>query len=117
MCWRGGYLLKDEDPTAIVEGVRAVAQGRMWLSSAVATSIVGYKSADTQSPQDILSDRELDILGLIAQGFSNTQIAEQLVLAEGTVKNHVSNIYGKLGTHSRAEAVAWAWRHSTTKHD
>ncbi len=107
-----GYLLKDEDPAAIAEGIRAVSQGRTWLSSAVAASIVQHKAEDAPLPKEVLSGRELEILRLMAQGFSNTQIAERLVLAEGTVKNHVSTLYAKLGFNSRAEAVAWAWQHN-----
>ncbi|MCG8349905.1 MAG: helix-turn-helix transcriptional regulator, partial [Chloroflexales bacterium] len=61
-----------------------------------------------------LSDREREVLHLVAQGQDNPQIAAALSLAEGTVKNHITNIYAKLGVHSRAEAVSWFWKHMPT---
>ncbi len=110
-----GYLLKDEDPVAIVSGLRAVAQGQMWLSGsmreAFAEEMQRRNLSLWQSPEELLTERELEILALMAQGFSNAELAERLVIAEGTVRNHVSSIYGKLGASSRAEAVAWAWQH------
>jgi DNA-binding NarL/FixJ family response regulator len=107
-----GYLLKDEDPSSIAEGLRAVAQGRTWLSSAVAQSLVGRVTEDeTQAAPEPLSDREKEVLRWLAQGNSNAQIAEGLAISEGTVKNHVTTLYDRLGVHSRAEAVAWAWQH------
>jgi DNA-binding NarL/FixJ family response regulator len=107
-----GYLLKEEDPSTIVEGVRAVAQGKTWLSSTVAESLVG-QAAEEEKPtlEEMLSERELEVLRLLAQGYTNTQIAEKLAISESTVKNHVTNLYDRLGVHSRAEAVAWAWQH------
>ncbi len=107
-----GYLLKDDDPSVIVEGVRAVAQGKTWLSAAVAASLVGQAAGEhPPAENDTLSDRELEVLRLMAQGCSNAQIAETLAISEGTVKNHVTNLYDHLGVHSRAEAVVWAWQH------
>jgi DNA-binding NarL/FixJ family response regulator len=64
---------------------------------------------------DCLTNREQEILSLIAEGYANIQIAEALSIAEGTIKNHVVNIYQKLDLHSRAEAVAWAWQHNIIK--
>lgn len=58
-----------------------------------------------------LTDRETEVLRLMAKGLTNNLIAEALAIAEGTVKNHLVNIYQKLGVHSRAEAVAWVWQH------
>lgn len=109
-----GYLLKDEDPAAIVDGVRAVAQGRPWLSPAVAQSLSGQPASGEKAlmaeAQGLpLSMRELEVLRLLARGYSNEQIANALMISEGTVKNHVTNIYDKLKVHTRAEAVAWAW--------
>lgn len=103
-----GYMLKDEDPARIPEGVRAVAHGIRWLSDRIGTII-------TQSParpdvSSILSPREIEVLKLMAQGMDNQQIAGQLSIVQGTVKNHVSAIYMKLGVSTRAEAVAWAWK-------
>jgi two-component system, NarL family, response regulator DegU len=110
-----GYLLKDEDPSVIADGVRAVAQGKTWLSAAVAASLVGQAAGEEPLAENgRLSERELAVLRLMAQGYSNTQIAETLTISEGTVKNHVTNLYDRLGVHSRAEAVVWAWQHGVT---
>lgn len=107
-----GYLLKDEDPLVIAEGVRAVAQGLTWLSAAVAASLVGQATGEQPlAENDCLSERELEVLRLMAQGCSNGTIAATLAISEGTVKNHVTNLYDHLGVHSRAEAVVWAWQH------
>jgi DNA-binding NarL/FixJ family response regulator len=107
-----GYVLKDEDPSRIVEGIRAVAAGETWLSAAVSHGIArGAIRSLRSGPQPKLTSREEQVLGLMARGISNDKIAGELSLTIGTVKNHVSNIYLKLGVRSRAEAVAWAWQH------
>lgn len=106
-----GYLLKDEDPSRIAEGIRAVATGETWLSEAVSRRIAEGTIRSIRGHQPGLTPRELDVLIWMTQGKGNEQIADGLALSEGTVKNHVSNIYLKLGVHSRAEAVAWAWQH------
>lgn len=107
-----GYLLKDEDPASIAQGVRAVAQGRIWLSASIAANLIGRSSGDDAAPLDrLLSTRQLEVLRLVAKGCTNHQIADQLAISERTVKNHVTSLYDQLGVHSRAEAVAWAWRH------
>jgi DNA-binding NarL/FixJ family response regulator len=106
-----GYLLKVEDPARIAEGIRAVTAGETWLSAAVSQRIVEGTMRSVRGAQPGLSQRELEVLMLMTQGKRNEQIARQLVLSEGTIKNHISSIYVKLGVHSRAEAVAWAWQH------
>ncbi len=106
-----GYLLKDEDPSTITEGIRAVAQGRTWLSAAIAANIISQVVTEGRTvTEDVLSPRELEVLRLLACGYSNTQITETLTIAEGTVKNHITNLLSKLGVHSRTEAAAWAWQ-------
>jgi two-component system, NarL family, response regulator LiaR len=107
-----GYLLKDEDPPVILDAVRAVAQGKRCLSNAVVQNLAGQVLKEALEPSlDALTEREAEVLRLVAQGQSNAEIAATLRISEGTVKNHVCNLYGKLGVDSRAEAVAWAWRH------
>ncbi len=83
--------------------------GKTWLSTAVAESIV--QSTVREGRQHQLSPREEEVLSLMAKGMSDEAIAEALTISEGTVKNHVSTLYSKLGVHTRAEAVAWAWAH------
>lgn len=119
----GGYLLKDEDPSAIVQGIRAVARGKIWLSPTIAQSLVEHATNDRKSfatePRNSippLSPRELEVLQLLAQGQTNKQIADTLMIAEGTIKNHVATIYDKLKVNSRAEAVVWAWQHGLADH-
>ncbi|MGH2621824.1 MAG: response regulator transcription factor [Anaerolineales bacterium] len=86
-----------------------MAAGKTWLSSAVAESIV--EGTVREGRQHALSPREEEVLSLMAKGLGNEAIAETLSISLGTVKNHVSNLYSKLGVRSRAEAVAWAWAH------
>lgn len=105
-----GYLMKDEAVESIVAAVRGVGRGQGgWLSRAVAAKVMRGRAGQT-SGEWPLSDRELEVLQLLATGWSNRQIGEALGISEGTVKNHVINIYSKLGVRTRAEAVAWAWR-------
>jgi DNA-binding NarL/FixJ family response regulator len=98
-----GYLLKDSPPEELLRGVRAAARGEAVLSPSVATRLLGQVRAPAREP---LSQRELDILGLIAQGCSNREAAARLYISEATVKTHVLHIYAKLGVNDRAAAVA-----------
>ncbi|MBX2821326.1 MAG: response regulator transcription factor [Rhodothermaceae bacterium] len=109
-----GYLTKNESLDTIVAAVRGVARGEEgWLSREVAAALMKQKRGRGQEVDDSLdqlSRRELEVLQLIAQGFNNSQIGEELYIAESTVKKHVSNIYTKLELNSRAEVTAWAWK-------
>ena len=106
------YLLKGEDPTLMAQAVRAVARGEMWFSPGVSATLLRHTVLEpVQSTLDTLSVRELEILRLIARGQDNPSIASHLGVSEGTVKNHVTHLYDKLGVRSRAEAVVWAWEH------
>jgi DNA-binding NarL/FixJ family response regulator len=112
-----GYVLKDEALESLAKAVRAVARGDSWLSPSVAGKVVRravdgkvMEPAQPELPVD-LTPRELDVLKLLAQGLDNETIAETLVLTKRTIQNHVSNIYGKLGTSSRTEAMLFAIQH------
>jgi DNA-binding NarL/FixJ family response regulator len=110
-----GYLLKDEIPDAIVQAIRAVAEGGTWFSQRIAGLIVRSTYAPAQDAEPIvavptLTPREWEILQHIAQGQSNSDIADQLSLSKATVQNYVSNIYAKLGIETRAEAMLYAMR-------
>ena len=98
-----GYLLKDSPPEELRRGVQAAARGEAALSPSVATRLVGQVREPTREP---LSQRELDILALIAHGCSNREAAARLFISEATVKTHVLHIYAKLGVNDRAAAVA-----------
>ncbi|HEX2979134.1 MAG TPA: response regulator transcription factor, partial [Anaerolineaceae bacterium] len=110
LCGARGYLLKEEEPDAVVQAVRALAEGRTWISPLAVKALVEELPDGGDTPAVDLSEREHDVLRLLAEGLDNPRIAETLSIAEGTVKNHVTNIYEKLGVHSRAEAVALAWK-------
>jgi DNA-binding NarL/FixJ family response regulator len=108
-----GYLLKDVASTQLVEAIRATARGESILQPSVAAKViteftrVSSMVPGTQMEQLVepLSERESEILGLIATGASNKEIADQLFIAEGTVKNHVTHILGKLGVRDRTQAA------------
>lgn len=109
-----GYLLKNADPDHLAQAIRAVHAGQSILDPAVTAKVVHYlnRLPPDAAPQSLsaerLTDRERDILRLMAQGVSNGEIARRLALSEGTVKNHVSHILGKLGARDRAHAVRLA---------
>lgn len=111
-----GYLLKDVSSDKLVEAIRAAARGESFLQPSVAAKVLAEFSRirPADSPPDPaantelaepLSDREIEILQLVATGASNREIAAQLYIAEGTVKNHVTNILGKLGVRDRTQAA------------
>lgn len=101
-----GYLLKDALPEELTRAVRSAARGETVLSPSVATRLVGR----VRSPSVSLSDRELEILRLIADGSTNREAAARLFVSEATVKTHVLHIYAKLGVNDRAAAVAAGFR-------
>jgi DNA-binding NarL/FixJ family response regulator len=103
-----GYLLKDADEDEITRAIRAVAAGEAIFSPSVATRVLQFFSTPRlESPKLFpeLTDREREILNLIAQGKSNPTIARELSLSTKTIANHVSNIFGKLQVADRAEAI------------
>ena len=107
-----GYLLKDAPSEKLGEAIRSAARGESFLQPSVAAKVVAEFARLTNKPAmnsralvEPLSDRELGILSLIADGASNREIAGTLFLAEGTVKNHVTNILGKLGVRDRTQAA------------
>jgi len=107
------YLLKDIGPEELVEAVRAAAQGEASLHPRIAARLVQELRGDrgqTANPFSELSEREHEVLRLIADGLSNAEIAARLVLSEKTVKGHVSNILSKLHLQDRTQAAVYAWR-------
>jgi DNA-binding NarL/FixJ family response regulator len=107
-----GYLLKDADQGEIIRAVRAVASGEAIFGPAVATRVLGYFAAAKPAyvipafPE--LTEREREVLELIAQGQSNTEITRRLVVSPKTVRNHISNIFAKLQVADRAQAIVRA---------
>jgi DNA-binding NarL/FixJ family response regulator len=99
-----GYLLKAERPEELFAAVHSAARGRTALSAPVADRLL----ARMRSPHPVLSAREREILGQLARGLGNREIARALFISEATVKTHLGRIYGKLGVETRAGAVAVA---------
>jgi DNA-binding NarL/FixJ family response regulator len=107
-----GYLLKGADPEETLRAIRSVANGAAIFSPKVAKRLISYFSRNKSSlqPESFpeLTDREREILELIAQGLTNPAIAEKLVLSPKTIRNHVSNIFSKLQVSDRAQAIVKA---------
>ncbi|MEV0395534.1 response regulator transcription factor [Polymorphospora rubra] len=101
-----GYLLKDAPREELFRAVEAAARGKAVLSPAVATRLMGQIRQPATEP---LSQRELEVLTLIAQGSTNREAARQLFISEATVKTHLLHVYAKLGVNDRAAAVATAF--------
>jgi DNA-binding NarL/FixJ family response regulator len=104
-----GYLLKDAEPEEVGTAIRAAAVGEVHLDSAVARQLT-RRMAAPQVGLSALTAREREILALVAQGHSNREIAEQLVISERTARTHVSNVLSKLQLSSRTQAALLAIR-------
>jgi len=110
-----GFLLKRTPATELVNGIRVVAQGDALLAPSVTRRLLEefastrpVSAADTRALEE-LTEREREVLGLVARGLSNGEIAQTLFLSEGTVKTHVKRIFAKLGVRDRASAVVFAY--------
>ncbi len=107
------YLLKDVGPQEVAAAIRAAAQGQATIHPRVATRLVSELSGSRTpgvNPFVELTEREQEVLRLLAQGHSNSTIADLLVISEKTVKGHVSNILAKLDLDDRTQAAVFAWR-------
>ncbi len=112
-----GYVYKDVDPDALAGAIRSVHAGHVLLQPEVAGALLSQEEANGASGSGrsgSLTEREREVLGLIADGRSNREIARALVLSEKTVKTHVSNILMKLDLADRTQAALWAVRHGLT---
>lgn len=108
-----GYVYKDVDPDALAGAIRSVHAGHVVLQSEVASALLSQEEVNSGQGRGgvSLTEREREVLGLIADGRSNREIARALVLSEKTVKTHVSNILMKLDLADRTQAALWAVRH------
>ena len=111
-----GFLLKDSTPDQLVHAVRVIAAGDALLDPAVTRDLIrralpALGTPDTPPRFDGLSEREVQVLRLLAQGMSNAEIADVLVVTEATVKTHVSRMLTKLGLRDRVQAVVAAYQH------
>ena len=110
-----GYLLKEISIEEVANAIRAVVTGQSLISPSMASKLLSeFNNLAKQAQQKVLvpklTERELQVLKLVAQGMSNREVAEELFISENTVKNHVRNILEKLHLHSRMEAVVYAVR-------
>jgi NarL family two-component system response regulator LiaR len=119
-----GYLLKDIAPTELVHAVRAAYQGQVQLHPEAARKLMSAVVAKEEAPAgrppaspEELTERELEVLRLIAGGLNNREIADALVISEKTVKTHVSSILGKLHVEDRTQAAIYALRHDLAPDD
>ncbi len=107
-----GYLLKGANQVELLRAIRAVHGGEVIFAAGIARRVMSYFAAPKPSvpwqPFPDLTDREREILGLIAQGYDNAELVRRLVLSPKTVRNHISNIFSKLQVADRAEAIARA---------
>ena len=114
-----GYHLKDSSPEALVEAIRQVFRGESSLHPLIAKKVLEefHAHSEHQLSNEPLTQRELEVVRLIAQGYENREIAVQLVVTEATVRTHVSNILGKLHLASRTQAALYALREGLAKLD
>ncbi len=117
-----GYIMKDKPIAEVVVDIKVVNQGNLLMNANVAAR-AGWRGRRTEDPLETegtkelekflaqMTKREADVFRLIAKGKTNTEIAEQLAIGEGTVRNYVSHIYEILGVHNRTAVIIWAFEH------
>ncbi len=110
-----GYLLKDTPREAVIDAIRGTVEGKSFVDPLVAGKLLEQVSSKKTQPQSLITDkltrREVDVLRFLARGLNNADIAAQLHLSEGTVRNHVSAIFAKLNISDRTQAAIMAIRH------
>ncbi len=106
-----GFLLKDSGPALLIEAVRAAAAGDALVSPSVTVRLLAHLARPRQpvSPPESLTDRELDVVRLVARGRTNQEVAAELFVSLSTVKTHMASVQTKLGLRNRVEVAAWAW--------
>jgi DNA-binding NarL/FixJ family response regulator len=109
-----GFMLKDTPAPRLIETIRTVHAGEPFIQPEIASRALRELVRPEETPLEPLTEREREVLVLLAQGMSNREIAERLVLTEGTVKNHVSSILGKLQAENRTQAADIARRYGLT---
>lgn len=114
-----GYLLKDSSPQQLLQAIRDVYRGESSLHPTIARKVIGELRQPPQLPptQEPLTEREMQVLDLVAQGLSNSEIAETLHISERTVRTHVSSILGKLQLANRTQAALYAVREGLAASD
>ncbi len=110
-CGARGFLLKDTPADNLIQIIRRVYAGEVFIQPEIASRMLRELICPASASLEPLTEREHDVLVLLAQGYGNREIADRLVISEGTVKNHVSNILGKLQAENRTQAAVIARRH------
>jgi len=106
-----GFLLKDTPADQLIDTIHKVSQGDVFIQPEIASRMLSAMIAPQPLPFEAISEREHEVLVLLAQGYANREIADALVISEGTVKNHVSNILSKLQAENRTQAADIARRY------
>jgi DNA-binding NarL/FixJ family response regulator len=109
-----GYLTKDAGAEQIRSALEAVARGEAALDPAIQHHVLAAVSSPVADAPDDLTPREIEVLGLIAEGLTNAEIAARLVVSAATVKSHVNHIFAKIGARDRAQAVVYAYANGIT---
>ncbi len=108
-----GFLLKDSGPTLLIEAVRAAAVGDSLVSPSVTVRLLKHVARPVtpraRPPREQLTEREMDVVRLVARGRTNQEIAAELFVSLSTVKTHLGSVQAKLGARNRVEIAAWAW--------
>jgi DNA-binding NarL/FixJ family response regulator len=118
-----GFMLKDAPPADVVRAIEVVAEGESLLAPSITRRLIGEfttgKSTGVQSPVALegLTDREAEVLTLIARGLTNAELSESLFIAEPTVKTHVRNLLTKLGARDRVQLVVFAYENGLVRPD
>jgi DNA-binding NarL/FixJ family response regulator len=107
-----GYLLKDTEPAELVAGIRAAARGESPLDPKAAGALLRERTAS--QPAEELSEREREVLALVARGLPNKLIARELGVSDKTVKAHLTSVFRTIGADDRTQAALWAQRHGIT---
>ena len=107
-----GYLLKDSEPNVLLDGIRAAAAGESPLDPKAASALLRARQAGR--PAEELSEREREVLALVAKGLPNKLIARDLGVSEKTVKAHLTSVFRRIGVFDRTQAALWAQRHGIT---
>lgn len=110
-----GYICKDADSKVLVEAIRSVYHNHTYIQTSMARELVSeykrIKSGSADSPENLLTKRELEVLRLLTKGMLNKEIANTLYISEKTVKNHISSIFRKLDVQDRTQAAVYAIKH------
>ncbi|MEV0235654.1 response regulator transcription factor [Nonomuraea sp. NPDC050786] len=104
-----GFVLKRSGPTLLVEAVRAAMDGDLLISPQLTVRLLRERGLPHERPDVVLTEREDEIVAMVAQGRTNAEIAADLFLSPGTVKNHIAAVQRKIGTRNRVGIAAWAW--------